>query len=177
MDNAGKHARRTNEMPIDYNTLLSIIAALIAFASTVAAYISAATARQSHRQLTKAERERRVRELSLLANKVDATATDVGELGQQIVPVIDAAFSLANRTGSGYPDVYKSEIAYGEKEVILLQEEARKLLKDGLSNLSDKLVDEHLLKLDGDLVRIQRIRRKFEDNLALFEAERRRLVG
>ena len=121
--------------------------------------------------MIKADWERRLREVSLLANKIVAAATDVNELGEHLLTRYDGLFSMFGGTGSGRHNLYKDEVKKRQKAVEPIQEAARCLLRGSLKTLDDEQIAEHLLKLDGHLVSVERIRRKFDAELASVDAQ------
>ena len=86
--------------------LISLISVSVSVAAAVAAAFSAAIAYQANRNLAEADRKRRVREVSLLAHRVDAAARDIDELGTQLTLAYEALFSFAGQ-GAG-----SSRLAY-----------------------------------------------------------------
>ena len=155
-----------------------IVTAIVPIATAVAAVIaataaarSARTANQAKNDMVKADWERRLREVSLLANKIVAAATDVNELGEHLLKRYDGLFSMSGRVGSGYHKLYKDEVKERQKTVKPIQEAARCLLRGSLKTLGDEQIAEHLLKLDGHLVSVERIRRTFDAELASVKAE------
>ena len=143
----------------------------VAVFAAIAAARSAQTANQARDDLAMADRERCLREVSLLANKIDAAAIDVCELYQELKINGDAMFSMAGRVNGGRHELFKSEIKEKREAVESIQEATRCLLKDNLTTLSDDQITERLLKLDGHLVHAERIRRTFDAELAFVKAE------
>ena len=139
--------------------------------SAFAALASALTALLAWFRLAKVERKRGVRELSLVAHRVDAAATDAHELGAKLTMAYDGLFSLAGRSGSGAHALHKGQVTEGEHAVIGMAQSARNLLPTDLGKLCGKELDSDLLELEGQLVGIQRTRRKFETELASVEAQ------
>lgn len=152
-------------MNFDLSSIVSVLAA-------GAAAFSAGMAYKSNRDLAKTDRERRIREVSLLANKVDAAATDVEELGNELMSEYDALFSLVGRTDSGAHQKCKRAVKEKQKAVIPMQEKARKLLKIGPASLDDEQIVSRLLKFDGYLSCINRIRGRLHAELGSVEAQR-----
>ena len=147
----------------------SIAGLLTAVAAAFAAAFAAAIAYQAHQRMAKADRERRVREVSLLANKVDVGAAYINELGEQLKLAYETLFTFARRTGSGLLDQCKDEIKEKQEAVKPMQQAARHLLDP--AKLSDDQITKHLLELDGHLVCIDRIREKFHADLASVESQ------
>ena len=164
-------------MSTDWSLVASVVTASAALVAALASAWSAASAREANRSLAKAERARRVRELSLLAHKVDVGATDVVKVGsQRLRPAIDALFSLAGRTGSGAHAQEQADVDENLTSVTPLQDYAVQLFKTDLDDLSDELIANHLAKLEAHLVHIERIRQTIEGALASVDAQRSRMV-
>ena len=144
---------------------------IISFVSAVAAAFSAIAAWRVSGKMTKTDLERRLREVSLLANKIDAAATDVYELYEELKVNGDAMFSGSGGLRSGQHELFKSGIKEKQEAVESVQEATLCLRKDNLTALSDDQITECLLKLDGHLVHVERIRRTFDAELASVKAE------
>ena len=153
--------------------IATVIAAMI---SALTAMISAGIAYQARRDITKADRERRLREVSLLANKIATGVADVNELAQRLKTAYEASFNMAGRSQSGILSKIVSEIERDQETVEPLQKEAQDLIKDGLEAFRDEQITAHLLKLDGYLVQVERIRRIFDTKLVSVESQNTRLA-
>lgn len=161
-----------------FNSIVALISVLISLSAAIAAAYSAINARQAQLGSVTAERERRIRELYLLAHRVDAAGTDAIEVGSELISAYESMFMLAGQgLNSSRLEIYKGQVADSRESVKPMQDEAHKLLQEGLEELSDKLITDHLLKLDGHLVRVQRICRKLESELDSVETHSRELRG
>ena len=107
--------------------IATVIAAMI---SALTAMISAGIAYQARRDITKADRERRLREVSLLANKIATGVADVNELAQRLKTAYEASFNMAGRSQSGILSKIVSEIERDQETVEPLQKEAQDLIQD-----------------------------------------------
>ncbi len=149
-----------------------LIIVIVPVAAAVAAAFSAAIAYQANRNLAKADRKRRVREVSLLAHKVEAAATDVDEFGAQLKLAYEALFIFAGQgaRGSGL-GLYTDAIKKKRDAVMPMQQAARELLESDREQLTDEQVTSRLLELDGYLARIDRIRGRFREELGSVESQ------
>ena len=169
----------------DLDTLAGWVAVIVPIVAALAAGLAAKYTFQANRILVKTERERRLREVSLLVNKIDAAAADVNQISNQLIHAYERseAMEADRRSGSqrgealnaiekssGIQDQAVNNIKCQREPVKPLQQEAHDLIKDGLETLCDEQTTTHLLKLDGYLLRIERIRRIFDSNLASVEA-------
>ena len=153
-------------MDFDFNLPMGSMSAIASVIAAIASACSAAIAYRAFRNLTTADRNRRVQQLSLLAHKIDAAATDVHELVKQLNLGYDQLYGMAGRSGSGLLSRYKEEIRESGKVVRPLQQEANDLLNDNLGIQNDEQIAILLQKLDGYLVRIERVRIEFETKQA-----------
>lgn len=151
---------------MDY--LLASAAAL----SALAAMISAWFACQSNRRAEEKERVSRVRELSLLANKVVAAAMRVDDLGNQLKSGYRTLSILAGQGGgSSRLKLCTQEIEKKQRVLGPMQNTARETLEKGVARLSDDEINERLLELDGYLASLDRVREKFHVDLASVELQ------
>lgn len=93
-----------------FDSVIVPIASLgIAVFAAIAAAASARTASLARDDLAKADRERRLREVSLISNKIDAAVTDVHDLYQELKTNGDGMFrfkfSAPSRTGNFFQDI------------------------------------------------------------------------
>ena len=148
------------------------LSSTISVLAAVAAAFSAAIAYKSNRDLAKTDRERRIREVSLLANKVDAAATDVDELGARLKLVYrELSISAGQGPGSSRLLLKTDEIEKKRGAVMPMQQTARDLLEGGPEKLTDEQIANRLLEFDGYLARIDRIRGRFHVDLGSAESQ------
>ena len=141
------------------------------FVSAVAAAISAAIAYRANHNLAKADRKRCLREVSLLANKINTAATGANDLSEHLKLAYQGLFIITGRGGSSTLNQIVEDIENKRETLTPMKNAARRLLEDDLETLSDEQITEHLLKFDGHLVHIERIRRQFDTELASVEAK------
>ena len=149
-----------------------MISVIVSAGAAVAAAFSAAIAYQVNRNLAKADRKRLVRDVSLLAHKVEAAGTDVDELGTQLESSYKTLFIFAGQgAGSSQLSLYTDEIKKKRDAVMPMQQTARHLLEGGPEKLSDEQITDRLLEFDGYLARIDRIRGRFHADLESVESQ------
>ena len=144
--------------------VISLASLFIAIVAAIAATYSAITARQAHANVVTAERERRVRELYLLARKIDQTVGDAASVGTRLETAWKAEFSVAGRGGSGILEGMIMEIKDCVQLVLPMQQSARQRIEEGLENLSDEKIAELLVQFDGYLMRAEAVRQDFQSN-------------
>src|SRR5688500_7763252 len=94
------------------------LSAVVAVLSTIAAVISSWLAYQSNRDAAKKERENRVREVSLLANKVVAATVRVDDLANQLKMAYQTLFTFARQgPKSSRAQLYTSEIESKQRAI------------------------------------------------------------
>ena len=151
--------------------IVPIASLVVAVFAATAAAISARTASLARDDLVKADRERRLREVSLLANKIDTTVADVYELYQELKTTGDGMFNRFGSLHSGERERFQSRIKEKRDTVESIQQATRCLLKNNLTTLNDEQVTKHLLTLDGHLVHVERVQRALDADLASVKAE------
>ena len=150
---------------------MSNLSEIASVASAVAAALSAAAAWWVSSRTTKVDRERQKREVSLLANRIDAAAIGVSERGEELKVAYDTLFIKSGRVGGGLQDLYKNRVEERQKAVEPMQEAARCLLKDNLRKLRDEQLVEQLLKLDGHFIFVEQNRQAIDAELAFVNGQ------
>ena len=134
---------------------------------------------QTRRSMAKANRAHRIEEALQFAQKINAVATSVDELGGRLKLAYEGLFILSGAAG-GYKhgsgdsklDRIVNDIGDKRKIVAAMQKTACHLLEDGLETLNDEQIARHRLELKGHLVHTEEIRRGFENDLAFVENQR-----
>ena len=151
---------------------MDYLLASVAVLSALAAVISAWLACQSNRLAARKERDNRVREVSLIANKVVAATIHLDDLANQLKTAYQTLFTFAGRgSGSGGPKLYTDGIDKKQQALGPMQNAAREELEKGVATLSDDQINERLLKFDGYLANLDRVREKFHVDLASVESQ------
>ena len=144
----------------------------VAVLSSLAAVISAWLAYQSNCRAANRDRESRVRELSLTANKVVAATSLVDDLANQLKTGYETLFSLAGQgSGSSRLKLYTDAIEEKQRGIGPMQTAARETVENGLAKMSDDQINELLLKYDGYLAHLDWVREKFHVDLASVESQ------
>ena len=138
---------------------------------------------QTRRDIAKADRARRLEQTLRLAQKINEAAASVDERGGQLKSAYEGYFSLAGHArgykhGSGDTklDRIVNEI-WGKRETVsAMQKTARHLLEDDLETLNTEQIEGHRTELQGYLMHIEEIRRRFEDDLDRVEAQRSGMI-
>lgn len=149
------------------------IALILVAISSLAAVVSAIIAVRSHRENTRRNREDRMRELSLLANKVVAATIRVDDLANQLKLAYQTLFAFAGTGGSSSALLkrYTGEIENKQRAIGPMQSAARAVLDAGPATLTDTQISERVLELDGYLANLDRVREKFQAELASVESQ------
>ena len=151
---------------MDY--LLGFVAVL----SALAAVISAWLAYQSNCRAANRARDRRVRELSLTANKVVAATIRVDDLANQLKSGYETLFRLAGQgTGSSRLKLCTDAIEEKQRGIGPMQTAARGTVENGFAEMSDDQINELLLKYEGYLAHLDRVQEKFHVDLASVESK------
>lgn len=152
----------------DMDYLLASAAVLSAFASVISAWL----ALRSNRSAEKKDRESRIRELSLIAHRVVAATMRVDDLANQLKLAYQNLFTFAGQgAGSSRLELYTTGIERKQEGIVPMQHAARETLEGGVDTLSDDQINERLLKLEGHLAHLDRVREKFHFDLASVESE------
>ena len=151
---------------------MDYLLASIAVLSAISAVISAWLAYQSNLGAARKDRDSRVRELSLIANKVVAAGIRVGDLANQLKTAYRSLFTLAGQ-GRGGSDLRLYTDGIENKQGVLgpMQTAARETLENGVDKLSDEQINEKLLEFDGYLAHLDKVREKFHVDLASVESQ------
>lgn len=141
--------------------------------SSLAAVVSAIIAVPSHRDNARRGREDRVRELSLLANKVVAATVRVDDLANQLKLSYQTLFTFAGHGGgsSSRLKLYIGEIEKKQAAIGPMQAAAREVLDAGPATFADERISERVLELDGYLAALDRVREQYQAELASVEAQ------
>ena len=124
-------------LSMDY--LLGIAAVL----SALAAMISALLACQSNRRAAIADRDRRIRELSLTANKVVAATIRIDDLANQLKTGYEALFTLAGHgPGGSQLKLYVDAVEEKQRGIGPMQTAAHETLENGFAEISDDQINE-----------------------------------
>ena len=159
-------------MNFDLDSTIDLFGAIVPIAATVAAAISAASAYHANRSIAKADRKRCVREVFLLARRVEAAVMDVHEIGDDLKSAYLNQFIFAGQgPGSSRLHALTDEIEKKRDAVMPIQQTARKLIDGGAKKLTDEQITKRLLEFDGYLVLINRICSRFHADLRSAESQ------
>ena len=132
-------------MDFEFTTLVGPFSALAAAISATIAYLAI-------RNAANADRERRIREVSLLANKVVAATVRVDDLGNQLKMGYQTLFSFAGQgAGSSRLKLYVDEIEKKQTAIGPMQQAARDVLDNDPTQLSGEKITKCLLEFGGYL--------------------------
>ena len=153
---------------LDMDYVLGIVAVL----SSLTAMISAWLAYQSNCRAANRDRARRVRELSFTANKVVAATIHIDDLANQLKTGYRTLFTFAGQgPGGSQLKLYVDAIEEKQRGIGTMQTAARETLENGFSEISEDQINELLLKYDGYLAHLDRVREKFHVDLASVESQ------
>jgi hypothetical protein len=157
---------------------LAITAVVSAITSCVSAYAAQQankSVRESNASAVKTERERRIRELSALANRVLATAVRCDGLANDVKAAERSAAIMANTYGGGRSKLQEESVNQTQSAAGQMQEAAQAVLKSDFAKLTDDEIAGHVLKLDGHLAHLERVRDKFLLDLSFAEGATRHM--
>ena len=130
---------------------MDYLLASVAVLSAIGAVISAWLAYQSNLGAARKDRESRVRELSLIANKVVAATIRVDDLANQLKTGYRTLFTLAAQgPGSSRLKLYTDGIENKQGSLGPMQTAARETLENGVDKLSEEQINELREKLGRD---------------------------
>ena len=144
----------------------------VAVLSSLAAVISAWLAYQSNCRAANRDRDRRVRELSLTANKVLAATIRIDDLANQLKTGYETLFRLAGQgSGSSRLKHHMAAIERKQQGIGPMQTAARETVENDFSEMSDDQINELLLKYEGYLAHLDRVQEKYHVDLASVESK------
>jgi hypothetical protein len=151
----------------------SVAGALISLLATFAAFRSAGSAAKTIEQAAQLERGNLERELAQVANKVLALTMRVDDLGDQLKSAYRDLFTFAGQSGNDKP--YTDAIDQKKTGTGEMQNAARALLDDHVNwkQRSGDALAADLIKMDGFVVHLDRVREKFSRDLDRVEADNR----
>jgi len=145
-------------------TVLGSIAAIWA---AVAAARSANAAREAIAQAALAERQRYERELARTANQVIAVSLAVTDLGDKLKIAYQSLFGFSGGRGGSREEVLRKAVETTQQGALEMQTAARQLLESRTTwkDNTDDVLSAHLSTHEGNVVHLDRVRRKFEREL------------
>jgi hypothetical protein len=130
---------------------------------------------QANGNASKGERERRERELSLLANRVLARAVRCDGLANDLKRASRSSAVLAGGYGGSRQKLVEESVNEAQRGIGEMQAAARAVLDSEIRKLSDDGIAETLMKLDGHITHLERVHEKFLLDLGSVQAEARHL--
>ena len=152
---------------------MDYLLASMAVVSTITAVIVACFANRSNLRAARKDRDSRVRELSLIANKVDAAGNRVDGLANQLKTAYRSLSILAGGLGGSGLKLYTDGIENKQGVLGPMQTAARETLDNGINKLSDEQINEKLLEFERYLAHLDRMREEFHVDLASVESQMR----
>ena len=160
-------------------TLIPVIAGLVAAAGGVwaarAAHRSAVAAQEAARRAENVDRRGLLRDLTTTAHRVVAESLQISALIEELKTEYRMLATSSGQSGSSRERLLIQRAEAKQKEVCLLQEEARKLIEDRaqLRNASEEDLTQSLSQFDGYLVQVLRIKDGLERELAATAGDNR----
>jgi hypothetical protein len=160
-------------------TLVPVIAALVAAAGGVwaarAAHRSAVTAQEAARHAENVDRRGLLRDLTTTAHRVVAESLQIGSLIEELKTEYRMLATSSGQSGSSREKLLIQRAEAKQKEVCLLQAEARKLIEERaqLRIASEEDLTQSLSKVDGYLVQVLRIKDSLEREVAATAGDNR----
>ncbi len=155
--------------------IINLTLAATAVLSAIAAVVSAVLALKANRNTSKGERERHIRELSALANRVLATSMRCDGLANDLRRAYRSSASLAGGYGGSRQKLVEDSVNQTQSSIGEMQAAARAVLESDIRQLADDALADHVMKLDGHLTHLERVREKFMLDLASAQAEARHI--
>lgn len=159
--------------------LLSAIAGLLAIAGSVwaarAAHQSALTAQAAAQRAEQVDRRSLLRDLSTAAHRLVAESLQINSLIEELKTEYRVAATSAGQSGSSREKLLIQRADAKQKEVSPLQENAQKLIEERalLGDTSEAELTQMLLKFDGYLVEVLRVRESLQRELAATAGDNR----
>ncbi len=159
-------------------TVTAIVAVASAIGSVVAAFAAwraASIAKNATAHAEKVERGRLEREVALICNKVVAASMRVDGLSNDLKLGYQSLFTFAGQTGGSRQQMYTKEIEKTQGGVGHMQGEARAILEDRatLKAKTDDALAQDVIKIEGYLVQLERVKEKFTRELDSVAADNR----
>jgi hypothetical protein len=160
-------------------TLIPVIAALVAAAGGVwaarAAHRSAVTAQEAARHAENVDRRGLLRDLTTTAHRVVAESLQIGSLIEELKTEYRMLATSSGQSGSSREKLLIQRAEAKQKEVCLLQAEARKLIEERaqLRIASEEDLTQSLSKVDGYLIQVLQIKDSLEREVAATAGDNR----
>ena len=146
---------------------------LSALLAAVTSAISAKNAHDANRTMARVDRERRVREVSLLANRVLQAAEFVDHLAPLLKKAYEDLFTYAGQvppSNSGRYNMLVSNIDQKQTKIEPAKRAAEELLKTPSGKWDDEQIIKYMLDLDGHLATLDWIREQLREEHASVES-------
>jgi len=159
--------------------LLSAIAALVAVAGGIwaarAAHQSALSAQAAAQRAEQVDRRGLLRDLSTAAHRLVAESLQINSLIEELKTEYRLAATSAGQSGSSREKLLIQRAEAKQKEVSPLQDDAQKLLEERalLGDTSEAELTQMLLKFDGYLVQVLRVKEGLQRELAATAGDNR----
>jgi hypothetical protein len=159
--------------------LLSAFAGLLAIAASVwaarAAHQSALTAQAAAQHAEQVDRRGLLRDLSTAAHRLVAEALQINSLIEELKTEYRLAATSAGQSGSSREKLLIQRADGKQKEVFPLQEDAQKLIEERglLGATTEAELTQMLLKFDGYLVQVLRVKEGLQRELATTAGDNR----
>lgn len=164
---------------LDQNTLSAISAiggvlgAVGGLFAAFAAFRSAGTAKDAANRAQQVEHRELMRDVVSAAQSVIAESLRIDDISNKLKMGYRTLFTFAGQTGGSRQEVLTAEVEKKQQGVIPLQQEAMKLLEDKKTlriKPEEELTDE-LVKFEGYLIQIRRVKEKLNHDLTEVERD------
>ena len=156
-----------------FEWILMLSALLAAVTSAISSAISAKNAHDANRTMARVDRERRVREISLLANRVLQAAEFVDHLAPLLKKAYADLFTSAGQappSNSGRYNMLSNKIDQKQTKIEPAKRAAEELLKTPSGKWDDEQIIKYMLDLDGHLATLDWIREQLREEHASVES-------
>ena len=159
--------------------LIAAVTGLLAAAGGLwagrAAHRSAVTAQEAAGHAQEVDRRGLLRDLSAAANRVFSEALQIGSLVEELKTEYRTLATSSGQSGGSREKLLIQRAEAKQKEILPLQDEARKLIEERaqLGNASEEDLTQSLSKLDACFVQVLRIRDSLEREIAATAGDNR----
>ena len=163
----------------EYISYIAVFAALVSaiggLFSAVAAFKSANSASQSIKKIQDSERLKLLRNLSTVANAVEAESFVISSICERISKAYEDLGVLTGQPGGSRQQILANAVEEKNRRILLFQDEARNIIEqlDSYKDITEEELNSHVLDIEGKLVQIERLKEQLERELYSVEDKNR----
>jgi len=150
-----------------------LIGAIAGLYAAFTAYRSAGMAKSAAKHAQETDRRGLAREVSSITNKIVAESVRVDDIANKLKQSYRALAVFNGQTNGSRPELFIESVADQQKHIVPLQQEAIDLLdkRDVFRKFSEEELTQLLLKIEGNLLHIRRVKEKFMLDLESVERD------